>query len=198
MAKYIDTLLRRTLVDMMDEKPLDDISVVELTERAEVNRKTFYNHFPDIAALIVSAVWQELDEITGESPAFQDWEQALHGIVEWLKGHDDFVRAVYASRCKGAFLQAFQERMGEKVAKVVDDAIVWLGNYHGETYDVTRYQRKYLTRYYTGVICSVIICWIEGGMRESVNETVRLVGVLNSDGLFDGVRQFTIANENKD
>ena len=56
MSKYIDTLLRRTLLEMMERRPLDDITVVELCNRAEVNRKTFYNHFADISALVGSVV----------------------------------------------------------------------------------------------------------------------------------------------
>ena len=194
MAKYIDTLLRKTLIEMMERKPLDEITVIELTERAEVNRKTFYNHFPDIAALIVSIVWKDLDELTADVTTLQTWDEGVRRIVAWLKDNEPFVKAVYASRCKSAFEQAFQSRLGEKVALVVDNAISWLSEYHGETYNVTRYQRKYLTRYYASLICSVIICWIEGGMREPVDDIVALTKTLNSDGLYDGVRQFTLKN----
>ena len=196
MSKYIDTLLRRTLLEMMERRPLDDITVVELCNRAEVNRKTFYNHFADISALVGSVVLRELDELAGEV-SFPGWNDTIRRFALWLKDSEPFVKAVWVSASRPAFERALQERLSEKTALAVDDAITWLGEYHGEEYAVTRYQRRVLTRYYASLIASVLISWIEGGMREPAEDVVRLIGTLNADGLYDGIRQFTLENAHR-
>ncbi|WP_019914616.1 TetR/AcrR family transcriptional regulator [Paenibacillus sp. HW567] len=42
------TLLREVLLDLASEKPLESITVRELTEKAGLNRGTFYLHYEDI------------------------------------------------------------------------------------------------------------------------------------------------------
>ena len=40
--------ITNTLLKLMEEKPLSEITVSELTELADVNRKTFYNHYENM------------------------------------------------------------------------------------------------------------------------------------------------------
>ena len=44
--------LRRSLLDLMSEKPLDEITVKELAERAEVARGTFYLYYDSIPEML--------------------------------------------------------------------------------------------------------------------------------------------------
>ena len=41
-------LLRQSFASLLAEKPLEDITVKELTEHADINRGTFYCHYKDI------------------------------------------------------------------------------------------------------------------------------------------------------
>ena len=44
-VKLTKKLLKQSLLDIMDKKPVGSISVIELCEKAEINRSTFYNHY---------------------------------------------------------------------------------------------------------------------------------------------------------
>lgn len=44
--------LREGLLELMEHKPINEISVKELTERVDVNRGTFYFHYTDIYDLL--------------------------------------------------------------------------------------------------------------------------------------------------
>lgn len=44
-------LLRESLLELLQEKPVDHITVKELCERAELNRSTFYAYYTDVPAL---------------------------------------------------------------------------------------------------------------------------------------------------
>lgn len=44
-------LLKNALVQLLEKKQLNDISIVELTNLAEVNRKTFYLHYKNVTAI---------------------------------------------------------------------------------------------------------------------------------------------------
>lgn len=43
--QYTKKVLREALLELMDKKPLDEISISELCSYAEINRNTFYNHY---------------------------------------------------------------------------------------------------------------------------------------------------------
>jgi AcrR family transcriptional regulator len=67
-------LLQQALADLLSEKTFQNITVQEITERAEVNRATFYAHFQDKYALLnynVREAFQErVDRQLPERPAF--------------------------------------------------------------------------------------------------------------------------------
>lgn len=44
--------LKNALLSLIDEKKIEDITVTELSEKAEINRKTFYAHYPSIQELV--------------------------------------------------------------------------------------------------------------------------------------------------
>jgi AcrR family transcriptional regulator len=70
--------LSEALMELIQEKRFDDITIQDVIDRADVGRSTFYSHFRD------------------KEDLFQkDWEQFLHGLaeqVEWDKaGKGKFV-----------------------------------------------------------------------------------------------------------
>ena len=55
-------LLKQGLLDLLREKRFFQISVRDITERADMNRGTFYLHYPDTAALMCSVEDDMLSE----------------------------------------------------------------------------------------------------------------------------------------
>lgn len=51
-------VLRETLIDLIEEKGFDAVTVGDIAQRAMVNRTTFYRHYPDKHAL-VSGIFEE-------------------------------------------------------------------------------------------------------------------------------------------
>ena len=44
--------LKSALVELLQEKKLDTITILELTEKASINRKTFYLHYKNIPSVL--------------------------------------------------------------------------------------------------------------------------------------------------
>ncbi len=55
--------IKSALLSLLKDKPLSKITVSELAETAQVNRKTFYNHYPDINSVIYDIEAVFLDDI---------------------------------------------------------------------------------------------------------------------------------------
>lgn len=76
-------LLCNTLLDMMEESSIEKISVIDLCNRAMVNRATFYAHFEDKYHLLSYALEELKDEL------YSNFMR-----VEQLKTPDETVRAM--------------------------------------------------------------------------------------------------------
>jgi AcrR family transcriptional regulator len=61
-VKRTRKLLQKSFAELMTEKDFHNITVHDITERAEVNRATFYLHFEDKYALLAYSVREALQE----------------------------------------------------------------------------------------------------------------------------------------
>ena len=52
-------LIREAFYSLLTEKPVEKITVTDITRRADINRSTFYAHYPDVPGL-VDAMMEEI------------------------------------------------------------------------------------------------------------------------------------------
>lgn len=63
-ARRTRRLLRESLLELLEEKRFGEISIRDVTDRADVNRTTFYLHYTDTAQLLRSVE----EELLGRGP----------------------------------------------------------------------------------------------------------------------------------
>lgn len=77
--------LKNTLIALLKDKELVDISVTELCDTAEINRSTFYEHYEDVFSLgnaCAADIEKQLSETFHSTDDFA-W------IFEYIKDHPD-------------------------------------------------------------------------------------------------------------
>ena len=50
-------MIRQAFMDLLHEKPLEKITATDIIRRADINRSTFYAHYPDVGASLRRS-WQ--------------------------------------------------------------------------------------------------------------------------------------------
>ena len=45
-------MIRQAFLELLQEKPCEKITVTDIAQRADLNRSTFYAHYPDVQGLI--------------------------------------------------------------------------------------------------------------------------------------------------
>lgn len=63
-------LLKKTLIELLDNRGIEEITILELCTKSKVNRTTFYNHYEDI--------YQLFDEIVND--VLKDYHDSILGI----------------------------------------------------------------------------------------------------------------------
>jgi AcrR family transcriptional regulator len=122
--------LQLALLELAHDRPLDDITVGDITERAEVNRSSFYQHYTDKDALLADALDGAI-EATGASlpDVIEPAAGPPQALLEYLS-HIDSNAALYRralgdhgspavmARLRGRIEQIIREAMGRSPAVV--------------------------------------------------------------------------------
>lgn len=55
--------IMQSLLKLLDERPLNKITVKDIVDDCGINRNTFYYHFEDISSLIEAIIIDEVDRV---------------------------------------------------------------------------------------------------------------------------------------
>ena len=85
MSQMTKRALIASLKELMADKPLDKITVTDLTEHCGVNRMTFYYHFKDIYDLVEWACVEEATRALAGKKTYDTWQQGFLQILQSLQ-----------------------------------------------------------------------------------------------------------------
>lgn len=164
--------LRKALIELMEQKGFDAITVNDLCSAADLNRGTFYNHFSSKEELLASFE----DEIMAELAAIQAKMEHLSikdvlavGIAK--KPLPLLVELFDYLRCQAPFLHAVlgpggDVRFGPRLRDSVCAHLIQ-GVLHEKYRTSTDVFVDYYVAFYASAYLGVITRWIETGMKES-------------------------------
>lgn len=171
--------LYSALVNLMEERSFDALSVGDLCAAANITRGTFYNHYKDKEALLTECE----DAVMADMEVFQERMAALSlpelaKCVALKRPLPLLVEMFDYLRSEGAFLHAVLGPGGDAAfAPQVRDAIctnlvqsILHARYRNSTDPFVGYYVSFYASAYLGVITR----WIETGMAESSEDMARI------------------------
>ncbi|MGD0707935.1 MAG: TetR/AcrR family transcriptional regulator [Anaerolineaceae bacterium] len=82
-VKRTRALIQQAFLELFGEKEFEAITIQDITQKAEINRATFYAHYPDKFALLETSIHhifqQELEKRTLNACRYSD--QNLHALI---------------------------------------------------------------------------------------------------------------------
>ena len=84
MASFTRKAIMAAFVTLLNEKPLDKITIKDIVEECGINRNTFYYHFQDIPDLIEAIAKEESDLIIEKYARVSSYEECLNIAVEFI------------------------------------------------------------------------------------------------------------------
>ncbi len=169
-------MIRDALTELMEEKGFEGVTVRDLTEKANINRGTFYLHYRDKYDLMeqsegellteIEAMVKEFNKITNPQKALtlihqQEPYPFLLKLLEYIGENAAFLKVILGSKGDPAFQVKLKElvqvHLFEKVTNHLtsSEMLVPLG---------------YLSAFITSAYLGVIQQWLENGMKQSPKE----------------------------
>ncbi|WP_078410145.1 TetR/AcrR family transcriptional regulator [Priestia abyssalis] len=164
-------MVRDALTELMEEKGFEGITVRDLTEKADINRGTFYLHYRDKYDLLEQSeneILQEIQEFMKEANPndivnANMLDEPLSFVVklfEYIKENGRFMKLILGPQGDPAFQVKLKEFM-----KV---------NFHQKIATISKEDMlvpvDYLMAYVTSAHLGVIQQWLAGDMKQSPQE----------------------------
>lgn len=97
MSQLTKEALKQTLLQLLEEEPLDKITVKQLVNHCNINRNTFYYHFHDIFELLEYVFTCEAEKLIKEDWEGDHWKEDVKRVAKYLKEHEKMIHHVYYS-----------------------------------------------------------------------------------------------------
>lgn len=168
--REMERRLNVVFLQLLEEKPFEEISVKMICEQAGVNRSTFYAHYKDIEEMIDS-MESKLNQELKERYARQDWEQfslfnpdCLMPFLQHIQDHQYFYRCAMRWR-KTLPLKKEEEEFRNRIVHPLCEQA-------GIT-DIDEIEYDYL--YFRAGFTIVLARWIEKGCLESKEKMAEIL-----------------------
>lgn len=172
-------LLRQALTELLAEKDARSITVQELTERADVNRGTFYAHYKDIYDMIDKMEEDLFAELTWLMEQYDPeklkagLEPVLTDVFRFVAKNKDLLPIFLEQRTADHFLLGLNRLIFQQCL-----------NHWSGVYDLGRDVRgAYSLEFVVSGMVGLVRAWIQAGFRESAEEMAHLTAHLIQNGL---------------
>ena len=172
-------LIKQSLIELMHEKPFKDITVKDITERADLNRGTFYLHYVDIYDLlskIEDETLQAIEEMILDYRCkinMPSCYELLDELFSYIEDNRDLFEVLLHSQSEGIFLNKLQyliKTMGLDLMKMFYK-------------DTSRPHYSYFLSFVLNGVLGVTEQWFNNGMDMSSTEMATMIDHFIMDGI---------------
>ncbi|MFC0271461.1 TetR/AcrR family transcriptional regulator [Metabacillus herbersteinensis] len=140
--------IKKAVIELMTEKKFDDITIQDISDRANVSRGTIYLHYLDKFDLLDKLIEEHINELRElcESASEMDFIDANLIWFEYLESHYLFFTTMLASKGAPSFRSQFHQFLIEEFKDEVD---ITKGKNRGLNEDVVL---QFIVTSYVGIV----------------------------------------------
>lgn len=170
MARQTKHAIRQAFLDLLNEYPLDKISVKDIAEKSAVNRNTFYYYYEDIYALVEEIFEEETELFLEKLHDYNSWPEAFREATRFACTNRRAIYHLYNSANRHIL-----EHYYHKVSMAAMTSYV---RSQAEGLPVTEEDIHVLAEFYAAALGGMTINWLRGGMRGDMDDYIDRLGYL--------------------
>lgn len=171
-VKITKLLLKNSLINLLFEKEMNQITIKEICIKAEINRSTFYSHYSNAYDLLESIREEYFKNILKEVPLnnlkLQDTTNAISNVLKYILENRKLSQLLIGE--KGNV--NFQKRI---MGLIFDDLQLMLVELTG----ISESKAKFISSYVITGSIGVLQNWINNDFNESVQSVAQVISDLS-------------------
>ena len=172
--------------ELLLEKPLDKITVNDITEKCEMNRQTFYYHFHDILELAEWICEEDAERALKENRTYDTWQEGFLAVFQMIKRDKAFIINIYH--------HVPREYLYRYLYRVTYQLLYDVLEEKAEGLVVREEDKEFIANFYKYGFVGLVVEWIEKGMKEDPGLIIERLNSL-IQGTFDHALQNAKVNK---
>jgi probable dihydroxyacetone kinase regulator len=178
MAQFTKAAILSSFMELLNERPFDKISVVDIAEKCGINRNTFYYYFADVYALVDEVFQAETEKLMESGLSCGSWQEVFLQATAFARKNRQAVYHLYNS--------AARDRLGDYLYEVIMAAVTSYVEKQADGLNVCREDVQDLSAFYTAALAGLLMKWLHDGMKQDADTYIASLG-----RLLDGNTRFT-------
>ena len=175
--------LEQSLKRFLLKKPLDKITIKDLTDDVGISRMSFYYHFKDIYDLVEwSCIYDATNTLKGNK-TYDTWQEGLTSIFEAVLQNKPFILNVYHTTT--------QDSIERFLFTTVHDLILGVVREKAQGTNISEEQIQFIADFYKYSFVGIMLDWIGKGMNEDYNEIVYNMANTLHGSIANSISNFT-------
>lgn len=178
-TKYaLETSLKKLLL----QKPLDKITINDLTSDCGISRMAFYYHFKDIYDLTEWVCVEDAARALQGKKTYDSWQEGLLQIYEAVMENKPFIMNVYHS--------VSREQIENYLFKLTYDLIMGVVEEKSKGVDISEEEKKFIADVYKYSFVGIMLDWIKQGMKADYQEIVEKLSIMMKGNITNSIHNF--------
>ena len=182
MSQTTKRALEASLKKLLLQKPLNKITINDITEDCGVNRMTFYYHFKDIYDLVDWIMVEDAAKALEGRRSFENWTDAFLDILHQVQDNKVLVMNVYRS--------VSREQVEQYLYKLLDPMLRDFVDRSAQGFTVQDSDKQFVIDFYKYALVGMALEWIRKDMKEDPARMTERLNVLLHGDLERALRRF--------
>ncbi|MCI9169829.1 MAG: TetR family transcriptional regulator [Lawsonibacter sp.] len=159
MPNFTKKAIKETFIELLDERPLNKITVKDIVEACGINRNSFYYHYQDLPALLEEVIAERVQALMSDHPTIDSIEDSFDAALDFVLDHKRAVLHIFNSLSRDVFERYLIDVCRYVVTTYIDTAFA----------DQEPERKQILIRYHKCACFGHIIDWLNTGMKDDVS-----------------------------
>lgn len=182
MSNITKAALGNSLKNILKNKPLDKVTISDITNDCGVNRMTFYYHFQDIYDLVEWVCVNDAEKALDGKQIYDNWQEGMLNILNLMLENKNFVLNVYHSVSR-EYLDKYVYRL---TGALFLDVVTKLC----EGKDISEEDKKFIAEFYRYAFVGIVFQWIDENMKEDPKKIIQKLDIITSGDIAGVVNRF--------
>jgi len=176
-------IIEDSLKKLMLQKPLDKITIRDLTEDCGISRMTFYYHFKDIYDLVEWSCIADATRALEGKKTYDTWSEGLLQIFEAVYENKPFILNVY--RCIS------RDQIESFLFHLTSDLIMAVVEEKAAGTEVSEENRRFIADFYKYSFVGIMLDWIKQGMKDDYSLIAEKISITVHGSIANSIHNFS-------
>ncbi|MCI8775523.1 MAG: TetR family transcriptional regulator [Lachnospiraceae bacterium] len=179
MTKYA---LEASLKKLLLQKPLDKVTINDLTSDCGISRMAFYYHFKDIYDLVEWICLEDATRALQGKKTYDSWQEGLRQIFEVVLENKPFILNVYHS--------VSREQIENYLYKLTYGLFIDVVEEKADGIQISEVDKKFIADFYKYSFVGIMLDWIKQGMKADYQIIVEKMSIMVKGSVDNSIHNF--------